>query len=130
MTTINHHKGQVETFRCANEIGKRRAAGESVRWIYGDLKERGALSITYNTFARWVGRIESGLLNAPAIQPERPRSTQGRSRSTNLPTQAMPSERGDSEYRPAEPKYIRMTDPIPPAPDSEPDLKALFGENE
>jgi len=101
-----------------------------VRWIYGDLKERGALSLTYNTFARWVGRIESGLLTAPTIQRERRSSTQRRSRSKNTPTQAVPSEHGNSESRPAEPKYIRMTDPIPPAPDSEPDLKALFGENE
>lgn len=130
MTTANHHKGRVETFRCVGEIGERRAAGESLRWIYGDLKERGELSVTYNTFARWVGRIESARLSAPAVQQERRGSTKDRSRSTNSSPQAVPSKHGDSEGRPSEPKYIRMTDPIPPAPNSEPDLKALFGENE
>ena len=130
MAVVNHHKGRVETLKCVGEISERRAAGESVRWIYGDLVERGVISITYNTFARWVGRIEMGLLNAPAVRRRLRSSTPTRFRSTSSPTHTGPSERGDSQDRPADPKYIRMTDPIPLAPDSEPDLKALFGENE
>ena len=130
MAIANHHKGRVETLRCAGVISERRAAGESVRWIYGDLVERGELSITYNTFARWVGRIESGLLNAPAVRQGRRRSMPACSRSTSALTNTAPSECSDAQGRPAGPKYIRMTDPVPPAPDSEPDLKALFGENE
>ena len=65
MTTRNRRKGRIEALQYAEEVIRRRGAGESLSWIYGDLVERGEVTVSYSSFARWVQKTDSGELRTP-----------------------------------------------------------------
>lgn len=62
MTTRNRRKGRIEALQYVDEVIRRRGAGESLSWIYGDLVERGEVTVSYSSFARWIQKTDSGKL--------------------------------------------------------------------
>ena len=56
----NRRRGRIEAIKYADEVVRRRGIGESLSWIYSDLFERGEVTVSYSSFARWISRVDSG----------------------------------------------------------------------
>lgn len=137
-------RARIQVLRCAEEILKRRAQGESFTCIHGDLVERTEIDISLRAFTLWVGRLEGGaLFNAalrtPATQTvptgEAARGNHDRSHGRDAQRRSAiqrndRSSESNAPNTPREPKFARLGVPILPAPNSEPDCEALFGEKE
>ena len=134
-------RARIQVLRCADEILKRRTQGESVTDIHGDLQDRAEIDVRLRVFTLWVGRLEDGELltaspSASASATDRPTygkrggvSARNDQRRINGQQPDCPSE-SDPPSPTQEPKVARLGVPILPAPSSEPDCAALFGEKE
>ena len=71
--------------RCADEILKRRAQGESLTDIHGDLQDRAEIDIRLRAFSLWVGRLEDGALLSAAPTGELTRVTNTREAEARRP---------------------------------------------
>lgn len=128
-------RARIQVLRCADEILKRRAQGESLTDIHSDLQDRAEIDIRLRAFTLWVGRLEDGALLSAAPTGELTRVTntpeQRRDVQRRSVTQRSDRSSGANTPRPPqEPKTARLGVPILPAPNSEPDCEALFGEKE
>ena len=134
-------RARIQVLRCADEILKRRVQGESVTDIHGDLHDRAEIDVRLRVFTLWVSRLEDGaLLNAAPNASAA--ATEGLKQGSNgggLARDAQRRTNGQRSDRPSEsnppqstqePKIARLGVPILPAPSSEPDCEALFGEKE
>jgi len=128
-------RARIQVLRCADEILKRRAQGESLTDIHGDLQERAEIDIRLRAFSLWVGRLEDGALLSAVPTGELTRVNNNREQRQDAQhrsvTQRSDRSSGPNDPRsPQEPKPARLGVPILPAPSSEPDCEALFGEKE
>lgn len=129
-------QGRVQVVRCAPEAIRRRRAGETLGSIYDDLLARGDITVAYRTFTGWVTRLEAEPIYEADAAPFPAGKTDSSSDKNRTPSvaarDAVPSS-GDATRRkpaPGQPKKIGMGVPIPSPLDSEPDVGALFGEQE
>lgn len=125
-------RARIQVLRCADEILKRRAQGESFTDIHVDLLERAEIDIRLRVFTLWVSRMEEGGLS-PLDDLTRGNNDSVRLKDAHRRSGVRQSERS-SEPKPArpsqEPRTARLGVSILPAPNSEPDCEALFGEKE
>ena len=123
-------RARIQVLRCADEILKRRSEGESFTDIHVDLLERAEIDIRLRVFTLWVSRMEEGGL------PPLDNLTRGNNDCAHLQDaqrrpgvrQSERSSESKSARSSEEPRIARLGVPILPAPNSEPDCEALFGE--
>ena len=128
-------RARIQVLRCADEILKRRAQGESFTDIHVDLLERAEIDIRLRVFTLWVSRLEvDDLSNAlPTDDLTRVNKNRGDARDAKRRPAIQQSVRTSESNPPQpsqEPRIARLGVPILPAPNSEPDCEALFGDKE
>lgn len=108
--------------RCADEILKRRAQGESFTGIHGDLQERAEVDISLRVFTLWVGRLENGALLG--VVPSRPTQT---ARTVGHRTESQHSEPGDrSSSKQGGPRHAIVGIPRPAPINTQPNPDELY----
>ena len=128
-------RARIQVLRCADEILKRRSEGESFTDIHVDLLERAEIDVRLRVFTLWVRRLEFGaLVNvAPTDERTRVNKDRGDTRNAKRRSSIQQSVHSSDSHQPhpsQEPRIARLGVPILPAPNSEPDCEALFGEKE
>lgn len=91
-------RARIQVLKCADEILKRRAQGESFTDIHSDLQDRAEVDVSLRVFTLWVGRLEDGtLLNAAPPEPAQSACTVGNRTESQHPE---PVERTSAKRSP------------------------------
>lgn len=129
------YTARAEFVAVAFDVVQQRRAGRSVVAIHTDLSDRSKITMPYRTFVRWLKRMEQGTLGFPDVpigamhKHVAASRDQGALEQSGLKSKAMP-QGGPTQPPQRQPESARLGVPILPAPNSEPDCHALFGDEE
>lgn len=126
---IRKMTARAQVVRVADEALARKRAGETVSAIFDDLIERGEIDMVLRSFSRWVNRLEKGKNFVPLAEPFSNTGTAARTRSGQPKTEDNNREFDRSRPElPGDLRHARIGTPLPSMPNTTPDMKALFGE--
>jgi len=129
------YTARAEFVAVASDVVQQRRAGRSVVAIHTDLSDRSKITMPYRTFVRWLKRMELGALGLPGIPSREMHQHVTANRGPGIRDQSGPGSQAMAWDNPIQspqrqPKSARLGVPILPAPNSEPDCNALFGDEE
>lgn len=129
------YTARAEFVAVAFDVVQQRRAGRSVIAIHTDLSDRSKITMPYRTFVRWLKRMEQGTLGLPDVPSGAMHKHVAASRGQGVRDQSAPGSQAmaleSSIQSPRrQPISARLGVPILPAPNSEPDCHALFGDEE